>query len=986
MLVRSFRASLLLTIGALALAGTTVRAASVFTVATLGGAAPGGGIFAGSGFLGRPAGAGDGWVVFRSLVAPSGSTEELVLANLSPSASTRRSVARTGEELSAELGTIDDFIGHPAVNASGEVAFVVTLNPPEPPPDGEPAPAALVRYDPVTGVRTILATAGSATPVGPLALAEGLGDGTPTLDDRTPSIADDGDVAFSALGIDGDTETPAVFVVRGGTISIVAAAGDPAGNGTLETFGPPVLNGVDHLAFSATLSGGTFASAVYLWRDGVLTRLAGDGDTVTTTEPESHVQTIETFFPVVDLDDDDTVAFLAGPLTDFTPGADASDFGVVRWRNDARELLAFPGMSFADRGRVTSFDLLAEFGGDTVPPRLLPGGNVLAHLELNGGSSSALASLASPVSSTELAVAAGGSPSGTPIGGTYAAFTHPPTADGNGALVVVAELDGAPASHALFWDPLGASPEVVVVGEPSPGASGFLAGPPFANPTLTDAGDIVFRSSVASGPSAIGLYRWSLGELTALVRAGDLAPLPTPLPFLNIVGVHATNDAGTVVFAALVEGLGRGIYAVEGPDVVRVAAQGDLVRILSGTTAEFDTLLPNPAIASDGAIAFRARVQFEQSGSTRRRDGIFLRSGAQIRAAVLEEDPAPTGETFELFREASVANRGQVAFIADLAQNGTTTRRGLFYADDSGVRSVVLEGDTLGDRVVGFVGGPELNDRGTIAQLVRIDGPDGEVTALVRGTPARVTVVAQAGDESPAGGTYRSIGRPAMNGRDDVAFRATFEAGSGGSPGLLTATSSDVTPLVSIGDPGPADLRGQFVAFNQRVSLNSSGAVAFLGSLAGGSIREGVFLGEPTALTIPKLRMRIGTSSKPDRLRMKFRLSSSTATRALDLSSSRVRITVQDDGGARWTELISPGGFQKRKKSYLYSRKPLVPRIKLTVAKGGSLVGSVKANPDLTGGGLFTIQPPISIDVEISDVSGRASVNCLTSRKRVRCR
>ncbi|HEX6130885.1 MAG TPA: choice-of-anchor tandem repeat NxxGxxAF-containing protein, partial [Actinomycetota bacterium] len=531
----------------------------------------------------------------------------------------------------------------------------------------------------------------------------------------------------------------------------------------------------------------------------------------------------------------------------------------------------------------------------------------------------------------------------------------------------------------------GGPTQAIVVGEPSPGTGGFFAGSSFAGPVITDAGDLVFRSTVASGPSAVGLYRWSRGETTALVRAGDAAPIEDALPFLDIVGQHDVSDAGTVVFAALVEGLDRGVYAVEGGSLVRVAVKGDLVRILSGTTATFDTLLPNPSIAPDGTIAFRARVEFEQSGVTRRRDGIFLKSGAQIRAAVLEDDLAPTGESFDLFREVAAASGGKVAFVADLG-NGDTTRRGLFVADAGDVRTVVVEGDRIGDRVVGFVGGPELNDRGIVAQLARLEGTDAERTVLLRGTPARVDVVAQVGDESPAGGVYRSLGRPAMNREGAVAFRATFEAGTGGSPGLLTATESSVQPAVGIGDPGPSDIRGQFVAFNQRVSLNAGRTIAFLGSLAGGTVREGVFVGDPTSLGVPALKMKVGSSSKPDRLKLKIRLASGSATRLLDLASSRVRITVQDDAGARWSELISPGGLERRGRAWVYSRKPIVPKVKLTVAKNGLIRGVMRANPDLTGGGLFPIEPPVTVDVEVADVSASTSLACAVSAKRVRCR
>jgi hypothetical protein len=964
--------------------------ASVIAVATLGQPAPGGGIFAGSGFAGVPAAAGTGWVAFRSSVAPEGTSEELVLANMTAASSRRISVARTGLTLDDTLGKILRFIGEPAVNASGDVAFVVSLTPPTAPPAGSPAPAAVLRFVAATGTLEVIATAGMMTPLGALALVEGPGGTTASPADRTPAIAADDSVAFSALGIDGTDETAGIFLVRDGATTVVAAADSIVLGSRITSLGPPALNAQGHVAFRATFTDGPLHDGILLWRDGTPTLVAADGTTVTTTEPTPTLQTLEEFHPVLDLTDDDTIAFAAGPLVDYTSGPDStdSDFGVLRWRDAMLDLIAFPGQTIPDRGRVTGLAISGEFGGALAPPHVAPDGSVVFHAELNFGSSAALARLdVAGAAPTPLIVTGGGAPTATPVGGTYSAFVVPPTIDGTGTPVVVAELRGAPTPAAVVYA-AESNAQVIPVGEPSPGTTGFLGGPPFDSPAINDDGDVVFRGSVASGPSAGGLYRWRAGTLTPLVRAGDPAPVDGAPPFLAVVGQHDQNADGTVAFAAFVDGLDRGIYTVDaGGTVEPVAVVGGSVRLSSDTVATFDTVLPNPAIAPDGAVAFRARIEFTPPGQTslRRSNGIFLKSGTQTRAIVLEDDEASATETFQLFREVAVSSGGQIAFVADVG-DANSSRRGLFFTDSSGVRPVLLEGDRLQDPVTDFVGGPQVSVRGVVAQLVRVASGGDQQAMLVRGTPARLNVVAKVGDHSPTGGVYRSLGVPAMNRSGQVAFRATFEGGTGGTSGIITATDTATTSTILIGDPGPAAVGGTFVGINQRMSLNDGGAVAFVGSLAGGDTRDGVFVGEPINLRVSKLRMRVGTATKPDRITLGLRLAPGNATRTLDLGAERVRVAVRDAAGARWNEIVSAGDLRRRRRAFVFSRPPTLPKLKLRKDNRGGIRVNLRATPDLTGGGLFAMEPPLTVDFDIGDVSAQASVNCLVSPKRVRCR
>src|SRR5262245_17569757 len=110
-----------------ALAGAPARAfgASKAVLALTAETAPGGGLFAGPGFTGWPAAAGSGWIAFRGEVATGEATEAMIVAHMTPPVS-RAVVASIGAAAPGG-GTFRQFIGRPAVNANGQVAFLAML-------------------------------------------------------------------------------------------------------------------------------------------------------------------------------------------------------------------------------------------------------------------------------------------------------------------------------------------------------------------------------------------------------------------------------------------------------------------------------------------------------------------------------------------------------------------------------------------------------------------------------------------------------------------------------------------------------------------------------------------------------------------------------------------------------------------------------------------------------------------------------------------
>jgi hypothetical protein len=249
-----------------------------------------------------------------------------------------------------------------------------------------------------------------------------------------------------------------------------------------------------------------------------------------------------------------------------------------------------------------------------------------------------------------------------------------------------------------------------------------------------------------------------------------------------------------------------------------------------------------------------------------------------------------------------------------------------------------------------------------------------------------VQVLAKAGDAGPVGGIFRSFGRPTQAGDGTVAFRASFERGSGGIPGFYTADGTQISPYLGVGDPAPGVIGGRFVSFNQRISLNDADSLAFIASVGGGNISNGVFLAAPTTLTVKRFRLKTGTSSKPDRLTMKLVLDAGALGTEIDPSTSRVVLTLRDTASAAWSVTADPGEFRKRGRSFTFKQKPVVKRVKLRVTRGGVVKATIKARPEITSGGVFPIVPPISVDFELGDVSAQGTANCIIGKRRTRCR
>src|SRR2546427_562483 len=151
--------------------------------AAAGDPAPGGGVCAGPGFSGWPTTAGNGWIAFRGVIA-GGNASEAVIARHEASPVATVTVASKGQSAPGG-GTFRQFFGRPAVNASGDVAFLALVNDATVPDDPSlPTPAGVFVYSAATGKLTAVARSRQPTVLRVLDIATTL---DPNAD---PSAAD----------------------------------------------------------------------------------------------------------------------------------------------------------------------------------------------------------------------------------------------------------------------------------------------------------------------------------------------------------------------------------------------------------------------------------------------------------------------------------------------------------------------------------------------------------------------------------------------------------------------------------------------------------------------------------------------------------------------------------------------------------------------------------------------------------------------------
>ncbi len=795
----------------LALSAGRGDAASTSKVVAISDAAPGGGVFAGPAFTTWPGAGGTGWVAFRTRLEGASASEALVLAGLVPPLS-RVTVAQIGDSSPAGR-KLRAFVGRPTVNANGDVAFLATLATSSADPADAPIPAALFlfRRTPPAGEPALIALAvsGDTIPAGVLDLAgdvDPLADAT-ALDvpERGPVMNAAGTVALLAVVRSSTGAIVALCTATSGGVTPRARLGDPFRNGKIVRLGPPSLNGAGTLAFTATVDGPNGTTGVFtLGADGLVERVARgtevdldfDG---AATEPQALID----FGDVVSIGDDGTLAFTAGPILDRSRDDTVGAAAAFAFAGGILHPVLYPGQRVRgnlDRVRGVLLGNAGAFA--TAPPVVTADGSVVAAASLNGGSVEAVLRAASPEykNPDRLATTNGPTADASPAGGTYAGLESGPAVDAAGGVAFRVRVAGGYSSEAIIYRPGTGPAQGVFVGEGSP-TDGFFAGAPFSTPRLNDRGDVVFRGYVANGPSSVGLFKASTTGLEALVRSGDPSPLGNS-PFVDFPGDPSLNAGGTIAFTATVLDKGRGIFLIDRDGLLPLVRVGDAAPGPDG--AVFASFGGSPSLSDAGDVAFRASIRYRNAdGKDVTLEGLFLATGTSIRLLASAGQASPTGPPFLQMRDPLITAVPSLVFAAPVGTDAAEFT-GVFAADGARVQTLVSERQILGAGITidEISSAPAADAKGDIAFLASRRGPAGSLgPAILRRVGLALEVLLARGDTGPTGGVVKSLSQPTMNRTGHVAFRTSYQSGTGAGTGFLLANEGGLVPVLAVGEP-----------------------------------------------------------------------------------------------------------------------------------------------------------------------------------------
>lgn len=376
-----------------------------------------------------------------------------------------------------------------SINSAGEVAF-----------------AASIASGTTTSGLFVASSATSAAVAVAGQVAPGTGGGTYAILEHA-DINDAGQVAFTST-ISGGTTTAGVFLDDGGLHTAVAVAGDTApgaGGGTFVAFTGPVVNESGEVAFFATVTGGTKSSGIFLATTGGLVPIVFVGDTA----------------PVVG----GTVSLLGRPAV--------NDGGSVAYQAVLFDGMANSTAMFVGSGGTPSLvaapgDVpsgaggLAYFAFASTRPSIDASGDV-AFMATLGATGSIDAIVVDAAGATGTAIALEGDPHPSPGGGTFFSLNSKPVLAASGDVAFGAtSTSGNPFSGLFLADGTGVA-AVALRGDPAPDTGGGTFGSFDNSPALSDAGDVAFASSIASGTASFGVF--ALPEPGAAGAGAALATL-----------------------------------------------------------------------------------------------------------------------------------------------------------------------------------------------------------------------------------------------------------------------------------------------------------------------------------------------------------------------------------------------------------------------------------------------------------------------------
>jgi hypothetical protein len=420
-------------------------------------------------------------------------------------------------------------------------------------------------------------------------------------------------------------------------------------------------------------------------------------------------------------------------------------------------------------------------------------------------------------------VGAGWHNQAVPGGGVLSpmAFSNSASIDGAGRSVFYAQVSGPARNQGIYTaDASGVTPIAVGcgsgggsgtygggLGDPTPIGgtfSGFFGGTFFV-PATNRPGDVLFMADIDNGPvnRALFLYRRASGTIVKIAAPGDASPAGGTL---SAVGPGSINDSGVVVFLALgATTSNHQILKWSNGVLSKVAVNGDAapgggtytqvggesLGFSDGTTIPVG---PLPDINANGDVAFRPLA----SGSISR--GIVVVKNGTPQWYVTVNDATPIGGTFFDISAASLSDRGEIAFYADVKVTPSQYSGGWFAGKPGNWRKLLAFYDPIdGGTCYGFAWSRNpmqaISSDGTVGLWTSVYyGPsNSKEEELLIDAAGAITIVAKQSQATPLGGTYGILdGWPSR-----LALHGTYGAATpGASFGALNAhfTYTECTP------------------------------------------------------------------------------------------------------------------------------------------------------------------------------------------------
>ncbi len=762
-------------------------------VATQGAPTPAGGTYSASAF-GPPALNNDGWVAFRSGIEGASATMGVFLSM--PGGGVR-ALALDGQPAPGG-GSFSDFLGL-GMDDAGRVVFRALLDAGEvdeaifrvdtlsisrllaagdPAPDGGGSLAALLdlKVTPSGRVFVHALAFGGTIADGILMWDEGGARWAVHRGQDVPdagrlvwigeyAVSDSGHVAFvGRVEDDLGVSSQGLFLALEGEVSRVMAPGDPTPmGGVFQAFRVPTVNDLGHVAFGASVAGGSAPVGLFLLRDGAVSLVAGQGQPAPAPASGDFAR-----FERPLLDGAGSIRFEAHLSGGTTPG------GIFAWSDGVLapvvlSLEPAPGGGRLFHPRLFQANDLGAlaFRAEVLGPK--PGG---IFLQVPGWGIRAVARLGQA----------------TPAGGTYADPSFIPSVNNAGEVAFEAGVLGGIAPEGIFIRGASGTVAVALWGDPAPATIGGRLGDLEA-PSLGSGGEVAFlaRLTDSVGPQGIFLARPQEGsyELNPLAVVGQPGPggaLYGPLGRPEVLG-----DGAVLFGAVLVDAEGhRGAILRCGPGGVEtLVRQGDPAPADVGGSLG---TLGRPAGNAAGEILFRARVR---GGSARA--GLFLRGvTGEIRTLAADGSPTPLGGRFTpVFRSYALGAPGEAVFVAPVS--GGVSSQAVFRTRGGPVEVLAAEGWTgpWGGRYLAF-GHVTTNSASDVAFHAALQ-PGRKSGIYIDDGIHGMRPVVLGGMRAPTGGRFSTPNLPMLNDLGQVVFRALV-TGKAGRRGIFLADEIPSAP------------------------------------------------------------------------------------------------------------------------------------------------------------------------------------------------